>query len=271
VTTTLDKYKEHNWKELPKSVRIAAKFLGYNEQLWENHDNDGGGGDAPPAEGKSWHCLTLPEQQAATELGYTAELWNDDSSSSSSSSDEEDKGGESINNNNNNNANKGGGEEEGDDEDAARTRPNLLCVQLYTETNDYKLQVNDHMGVSMYVNRDMTADEIVFQFPVGPSQQSALLLEASTAESLTPVRQAFADRFLEWQSMYKTQSGRVGTSIVASPLFHLGDFMSNHPHPKTTALSSTTVTEKEHQHSMSTVEYTIELRENDFLIVEFIK
>jgi len=259
MTIILDEYEDEDWTDLPIWVREAASVLGYNAEVW---DDDGSG--PPSSEDRSWRRLTIAERRAATRLGYTAETWDDDESSNSSSSsssdeDEEDK------------AEEGSKDRQQAMEGKNEPRlPNLLCVQIYTETPDYLLRMRNDMGVSMYVNRDTTADDILFRSPVGPVCEPTTLLQPSSSSTLSPARQAFADRFLEWQSTYHgggtTDSEEfVGASEADRPLFSLTDFARPSPPP-----GDDDDDDEYYLPSPDNPSYFLHLFEHDYAIVEFL-
>ena len=59
------------------------------EQLWDKDQE-------PSTCQKDWSNLSIPEQKAATRLGYNANLWDGDSSDSGSESSDDDDDGEVL-------------------------------------------------------------------------------------------------------------------------------------------------------------------------------
>ena len=201
VVLVLDQYEECSWKKLPNWVKENALILGWTKQLW---DNDG----ESPCDDKDWVELTTEQQEAAKKLGYTTSaIWDDDDSSSSSSSDSgiDDDDSNRCDTNNKSECKK-------------HHHYNVYCVQLYTETPDYKFRIDELKGLSMYVNRTMKADEIIIQSPVGPSCQESLFYppakknEPAQSTLISPERQDFANAFLEWQDRYGTTQ-MIGTTV----------------------------------------------------------
>jgi hypothetical protein len=136
---------------------------------------------------------------------------------------------------------------------------NLYCIQIYTETNDYRLQIREGMGISMHANRIMEKDEIIMKSPTGPSNHKTLL-QASSSSSLSPERTAFAERFVEWQKSYgrTDRPGASGSGFGSS--FTFDDFLHVPDHRIEDHILPT---------EMNT-SYHMQLYENDVVIVEFI-
>jgi hypothetical protein len=137
------------------------------------------------------------------------------------------------------------------------TGKKLYCIQLYTETTDYRLQIREGMGISMHANRNMGKDEIIMTSPTGPSNHQTLL-QASTS-SLSPERTAFAQRFVEWQKLYgrtdRPGASGYGLSFTVDDFSYVPDQHRIEDHILPTE---------------SNPSYHMELYENDVVIVEFI-
>lgn len=211
-----------DWKQLPTNVKDAAKLLGYTQGLWDN-DVD------PSSCDRWWKELSPEEMDAAKLIGYTEESWNSDSDDDSDSDDES------------------------KDEDP----PNVVCVQIFVETDDYVLRVGE-LGVTMYANREMGADEVFFNHRVGPTKTNLRIFASHDGRDLTRERRAFMRRFLEWQEKHGNKPD-VGASQVERPLLASDDFRRkgkvrcSNPEP-----------------TPSNPTYNFELRENDFCVVEFV-
>eukprot|EP00537_Pseudo-nitzschia_pungens_P017844 CAMPEP_0172409604 /NCGR_PEP_ID=MMETSP1061-20121228/76451_1 /TAXON_ID=37318 /ORGANISM="Pseudo-nitzschia pungens, Strain cf. pungens" /LENGTH=671 /DNA_ID=CAMNT_0013145763 /DNA_START=10 /DNA_END=2025 /DNA_ORIENTATION=+ len=251
----LDQHEDCNWGELPEWVREAASMLGYSKKLWDRDKE-------PLTCEKDWEELTPSEKDAATRLGYTKELWDaeEDESSSSSSSSGESESEESC-------------EEEADAAPSEISKPvpnfegvhrhekwTIYCIQLYTETKDYKFQIRDGIGISMHANRHLDANEIIIRDPVGPPNHEQLLQAPPLSDALSPEREAFAERFLDW---YNAQRGkdRDGASNDSSMMSVTLEDFSNPP----TKSSGLEIPPNEDNPS-----YELEIFENDIVIVEFI-
>merc|ERR1711966_329814 len=66
--TELMSYYNVEFLKLKERVRQCLFTLGYNESKWQNHDS-------PPLCNVAWNALEDYEQVAASELGYTEQLW----------------------------------------------------------------------------------------------------------------------------------------------------------------------------------------------------
>lgn len=91
-------YLDEYWSDLPKDIKIVAKRIGYNKNLW---DSDG----RTPMESKEWQDLTPNERKDVGIIGYTETKWKNDCNCSECSSSESESGSES------------GSESSSDDED----------------------------------------------------------------------------------------------------------------------------------------------------------
>jgi len=110
------------------------------------------------------------------------------------------------------------GSEQHEDDNSLLLKHNLLCLQIFGETQDYVLEVKPETGMCMFANRNLSADEVIFQSPVAPSECKSLF-----RAPMTPERQSFAERFLEWQENYGNINS-VGASSDHYPRFTLQDF-----------------------------------------------
>mmetsp|Transcript_11887 Transcript_11887/g.32965 ORF Transcript_11887/g.32965 Transcript_11887/m.32965 type:complete len:437 (-) Transcript_11887:170-1480(-) len=61
-------YDKYDWDELPISVQESAKFLGWNETLWDE--------DKGPDNCKPWQRLSETQTKAASVLGYDQKKWD---------------------------------------------------------------------------------------------------------------------------------------------------------------------------------------------------
>ena len=68
LSHTIGMYDDYYWKDLPFDIQQAWAVLGYTETKW-NFDL--------PVALPSWAGLSVPQRDAATELGYDQESWDD--------------------------------------------------------------------------------------------------------------------------------------------------------------------------------------------------
>ena len=241
----LDRYEDSDWKDLPQWVREAAEGIGYTKKLW-NKDKE------PEICRKDWKDLTGSQQEAATTLGYTSSVWDAEGCDSMSicscepaatKVQTESPPGVAIRL-----------------EDVHKnTKWTIFCVQLYTETEDYQFRMKENMGVSMYANRPFSANEFIFQSPVGPCVHEGLFeMSPGLGGVLPQKRRDFAERFLEWQQSYG-KTNRIG-AMNEQVTFKMEDF------------SNPSITPKRHRMlpGPKFCGYDLEIFEHETLIVEFV-
>mmetsp|Transcript_12017 Transcript_12017/g.30454 ORF Transcript_12017/g.30454 Transcript_12017/m.30454 type:complete len:792 (-) Transcript_12017:34-2409(-) len=236
----LDEYEDSNWSELPQWIQEAAKGIGYTKKLW-NRDKE------PALCGKHWIELSDSQREAAVRLRYTKETWDEEA---------ERICGVPV-------ANK---------KDNTKLAPpvgicledvhkhlkwTIYCIQLYTETKDYQFRVNEGMGLSMFTNRVLEAEEFIVKSTVGPRNFEELF-EIAKNGVLSDERRGFAERFLEWQQTY-LKMNRVGAQNAQIDI-RLEDF------------SNPSITSKKHR-PMPSKEFPVfdlEIFEHEIVIVEFV-
>jgi len=258
----LDQHEDFDWKELPQWIRETAEVLGYTKKLWDRDKE-------PKVCNSDWKDLMDAQKEAAKRLGYTSALWDDDSdSSSTSSTSDESKAAKKS-------------------RSKAQPRPRaeaslrledvhkhhdwtIYCIQLYTETEDYRFGFKKGMGLSMYANRPFEADEPIVRSPVGPGLHKGLFeFEASqhhenantktgVVASLSEERKGFAERFLKWQHTDGTKR-RVGAQNGEVDI-RLEDF------------SNPSTTSKEYRRLPQTElpSYDLNIFEHEIVLVEFV-
>jgi len=257
----LEQHEDSDWKELPQWVRESAEVLGYTRKLWDRDKE-------PKVCNRDWKDLTDAQKEAAERLGYTTSaLWDDDNDSSSSSSDESKA------------AKKGRSKSQPLPRAEAVLRLGdvhrhhdwtIYCIQLYTETEDYRFRIEEGMGLSMYANRPFEADEPIVRSPVGPGLHKGLFeFEASqhhenlntktgVVASLSGERKRFAERFLKWQHTDGTKL-RVGAQN-AQLAIRLEDFSN----------PSTTSKENRRLPRTELPTYDLDIFEHEIVLVEFV-
>jgi len=242
----LDQYDKSSWKNLPDWVREAATEIGYTKKLWDKDKE-------PSTCEKDWEELTQSQKEAAIHLGYTSKLWNGEDDN------HKDKSGSSKNKNKGSRIAEVNPSFEGIHKYEKWT---IYCVQLYTETKDYKFQINDNIGISMYTNRAFAINERVTQSPVGPSNYEQLFqaspLPSSSSTMLSPERNAFAKRFLEWDHTYGAEN-RAGANNISLSL-NFEDFFN----PPTTSSDNRILP------GPNNPVYDLNIFEHEILIVEFV-
>jgi len=239
----LDQHEDSDWKELPDWVQKAATELGYTKKLWDKDKE-------PSLCEKDWKELNDSQQKAAQCLGYTNRLWDDDDADSSSESScdgvhsslaKEAKANPTV------------------ECSHPYDKWTIYCIQLYTVTKDYKFQIRDGMGIAMYANRHFAAHESVVRSPVGPSNHEQLFqAPPSSSDVLSPEREAFAKRFLEWHNTHWGGNREGAASTTASPIYE--DFWN----------SPTTGSDYKSLPSADNLVYDIEIFEHEIVIVEFV-
>ena len=173
--------------------------------------------------------------------------------------------------------------------------PNVLCLQIYIETDDYVLRDDDKLGVTMYTNRPLKKDEPFFVAPVGPKHSNKKLLYADadvdatidadaanekehetsakvTYSKMSIQRREFMDRYLSWQDKYYNDDNQevmaaAGASDIVFTKLTTVDFQRVPP-PE----------EEEDEDEDDTVllptsmnpSYFFDLQASDYVIVEFI-
>jgi hypothetical protein len=244
-TPVLDQYEDSDWKELPDWVREAAEGIGYTKKLW-NKDKE------PGVCEKDWEELTISQQEAAKMLGYTKEVWDDECDNYCASSN----GFSGSNNIARNEAQRRTTDIRLKDVHKNH-KWTIYCIQLYTETKDYKFRITEEMGLSMYANRPLEANEFIVRSPVGPCVHEGLF-EVSKDGVLSEERRRFADRFLEWHCTHG-KTDRVGAQN-AQLTIELQDFFNP------------SITSKEHR-MLPRLEfpvYDLEIFEHEIVIAEFV-
>jgi hypothetical protein len=63
------KYEDAFWDDLPSNIREAAMVLGFDKESWDDYG-------WPESEETSWGDLTLMERNAAETLGYDITSWD---------------------------------------------------------------------------------------------------------------------------------------------------------------------------------------------------
>jgi len=250
------KYEDYDWKELSKAAKDAAKLLGYTRKMWNNDKEpdvtdldwnelnpkqqkaaitlgyskeiwDSSSSSSSDSSSSSssvevvrydkydWKDLPNAAKDAAKFLGYTPHMWNNDTEPDVTELDWDE-----MNPRQQEAAMTLGYSKE--IWEAPEEPPNLICLQIYTETEDYLLVDKEDVGVCMLANREMKGDERFFQSPTGPEGQEKYLCRPS--QIMTKERQSFAERFMEWQSTYGQNAPTVGASECDRRNFTLADF-----------------------------------------------
>lgn len=241
----LDRHEDYDWNELPEWVREAAEGIGYTKKIW-NRDKE------PAVCEKKWEDLTGSQREAAKRLGYTSVSWDSDS-------DDDDSNVSMV-------------AKKARTEGPPKTVPlrledvhkhpkrTIYCIQLYTETKDYKLRVKKDIGLAMYTNRPLEAGEFIVRSPVSPCVHEGLF-EVSQNETngvLSEERRGFAERFLEWRRTYGTKN-RAGASNAPIDI-QLEDFYNPSRTPK----------EGRELPRPEIPVYDLEIFEHEILLVEFV-
>ena len=133
----------------------------------------------------------------------------------------------------------------------------IYCIQLYTETRDYRLEVWEGVGLSMYENRPFAANEKLIQSPIGPCNHEGLFQASSSSTELSPEREAFAERFLEWSHTYGVKDC-VGSNNTRPP-FVMKDFLN----PPTTNC-------RRHLPTPDFPIYDLEIFEHEIILLELV-
>ncbi len=70
---TNNKWNNLAWAEMKPDEKANWGVLGWSEEAWDS----GNSSQAPVSESQSWSELTKEQQNAALQLGYSEQCWND--------------------------------------------------------------------------------------------------------------------------------------------------------------------------------------------------
>jgi len=237
----LDEYEDDDWTELPQWVQEAANEIGYTRKIWDRDKE-------PAVYAEDWKDLSDSQREAAERLGYTQTNWdiyaleirNEPAThklvQQTKAPPTEDVRLEHVH---------------------KHLKWTIYCLQLYTETKDYQFRVKEGMGLSMFTNRILEAEEFIVRAPVGPCNFEELF-EIAQDGVLSDERRGFAERFMEWQQTY-LKMNRIGAQNAQVDI-RIEDF------------SNPSITSKEHRPlpNKKTLVFDLEIFEHEIVIVEFV-